>query len=114
MFKVTSLRQSFAASHPGYGCFGEFVVAAHILDIARFNKALLMVRRHFPLRPSLRDRRDSSSAVVMSSIDLTIPQICAWNRFFSSPDGCHVLHTSRPPAPQNKSGRVFRPGRFKL
>ena len=53
MFKVTSLRQSFAASHSGYGCFGEFVVAARILDIARFNEALLMVRRHFPLRPVL-------------------------------------------------------------
>ena len=32
---------------------GEFVVAAYILDIACFNQAFLMVRRHFPLRPVL-------------------------------------------------------------
>jgi hypothetical protein len=38
------------ASNPVYGRLGEFVVAAHILDIARLDKAFLMVRRHFPFR----------------------------------------------------------------
>jgi hypothetical protein len=41
------------ASNPVYGRLGEFVVAAHVLNIARLDKAFLMVRRHFPFRPVL-------------------------------------------------------------
>src|SRR5438105_1129731 len=46
--------------------------------------------------PSLRDRRDSSSAVVMSSNALAISQICSRGRFFSSPNARAGPKQKRP------------------